>query len=527
MNRLTQLGEEQLARALKARGIAVAKPAPPSRHGDLTRYQCDPVGYAREVLSLTLTDAQEEMLCSVRDNRRTAVQASHGIGKTFLAGVAANWWYDCWPEHIVYITAPTWDQALGLTFKEVKVQRWSASLPGEILESGVVRDPDPRKRPAHYIRALNAENGEAFQGEPAAPILVILEEAVGVPGYIWEALDGLLTHPESRALAVGNPTDASSLFAAACQAPEWHPLRVSALDHPNILAEMASRPAPFPKAVRLTWLEEMLAKHCRPVDQLSGECFEFPADSGRFWQPNAVFQGRAKGEFPTLADEQVIPAAWLRALPQHRPEGVPEIGMDPARLGADRTVIAVRQGWCVLDVREVRQMTLDAVTGLYIDVAREAARRAGCGPREITGRIDVTGGLGAGPYDFLRAQGYHKVVAVNVTEAALDKQAFKNQRSELWFTMRAWVEERMIDFSRLSDEVRKELFAELSAPKYAVDYQGRRVVEPKADTHKRLKRSPDLADAVNLAFAARLGSGGPLVLFGGSGDSLYDDDDEW
>src|SRR5688500_1306695 len=77
----------------------------------LTRYQTDPVGYATEYLKVELTPEQEEMLRAIRDNRRVAIKASHAIGKTFTAAVAACWWYDCWPKHIVYVTAPTWPQA--------------------------------------------------------------------------------------------------------------------------------------------------------------------------------------------------------------------------------------------------------------------------------------------------------------------------------------------------------------------------------------------------------------------------------
>ena len=56
------------------------------------------------------------------------------------------------------------------------------------------------------------------------------------------------------------------------------------------------------------------------------------------------------------------------------------------------------------------------------------------------------------------------------------------------------------------------------APTWKVDAQGRRVVEPKSDTKKRIQRSPDDADALNLAFyhapllnAAVYGGQRPLV----------------
>ena len=53
------------------------------------------------------------------------------------------------------------------------------------------------------------------------------------------------------------------------------------------------------------------------------------------------------------------------------------------------------------------------------------------------------------------------------------------------------------------------------APQWKLDSHSRRVVEPKSDTKKRLGRSPDDMDALNLAFAGY----GPEVSYA---SSLYD-----
>jgi hypothetical protein len=45
------------------------------------------------------------------------------------------------------------------------------------------------------------------------------------------------------------------------------------------------------------------------------------------------------------------------------------------------------------------------------------------------------------------------------------------------------------------------------APKYALDAQGRRCVEPKDKTKAELGRSPDGLDAMNLAYAVEDGLG--------------------
>jgi hypothetical protein len=59
----------------------------------------------------------------------------------------------------------------------------------------------------------------------------------------------------------------------------------------------------------------------------------------------------------------------------------------------------------------------------------------------------------------------------------------------------------MLDLSRLSVASLSLLRRQVIAPTYRLDSQGRRVVEAKADTKRRLGRSPDDADALNLAFA--------------------------
>src|SRR6185312_16327960 len=326
-------------------------------------YRAFPDAYVADVLGGTLTEDQQEILFSLVSNRRTAAKASHAIGKTFLAACAACWWYDCWDEHIVYITAPTWPQALGLTFKQIKLLRRQRNLPGRILESGRVLDEDPNREPAHFIRALNAESGEGFQGEHTAPILIILEEAVGVPSYIWEASDGLMTAPESRLLPISNPTDEATNMRIACSSPLYRTFSISGLRHPNIAAELVGGDPPYPKAIRLNWVEEMIEKECVPVPAAGGDAFEFPPGSGQFYMPNAVFQGRVLGDFPSQADEQVIPRGWLANLPCLTPKGIPEIGCDVARHGSDRTTIASRCQSSLLRVKEIRRMDLDEVAG--------------------------------------------------------------------------------------------------------------------------------------------------------------------
>jgi hypothetical protein len=492
------------------------------------KYQSDPQGYAGDVLGVHLTPDQAEMLLSIRDRRRTIVKASHAVGKTYLAAVAASWWYDCWDKHIVYITAPTWSQAIGLTFKQLKTLRRERNLPGTILDTGLIKDADKLKEGVHFIKALNAERGEGFQGEHSAPILIIIEEGVGVPKYIWEAGGGLMTGPQSRLFAIGNPTDESTEFGLACESSLYNSMSISALDHPNITAELAGDAPPFPDAVRLQWLYEMLEKECEQPEKLVEDAFEFvalpeikkalegqKADLSIEWiyMPTAYFQGRVLGEFPTQADQQVIPKAWLRSQPRLEPaeSDMPEMGSDVARFGDDRTTIFVRRGPCLMTGREIRKMDGMEVALTCMDEALSAVREWK-GPiwvastdlgeqvkiaKRVPIKIDTTGGPGMGPYFALKTAGYN-AIGVNSSEPANNKEQYRNVRSELWFDIRTRAQEKRLDCSRLRQDIRRNLEREWSAPKYRSP--GYKIVEEKEKMKVRLGYSPDLADGANLAF---------------------------
>jgi hypothetical protein len=492
-----------------------------------SKYQQDPHGYARDVLKVTLTDEQADILTSVRDSRYTLAKASHSVGKTFLAAVAACWWYDCWPEHIVYITAPTWSQALGLTFKEVKTMRRIHSLPGNILDgTGIVRDLDKILEASHYIRALNADSGEGFQGEHTAPILIIVEEGVDVPKYIWEAVRGLMTHEECRVLVIGNPTDKSGDFGLAAESPLYNVLSISGLEHVNVTAQLQCLPAPFPKAIKLIYVAEMLEENCTVVETLAEDAFEWhtleqvkgalagiPVSGATcFYMPDAVFQGRVLGVFPTQADKQVIPEGWLRVLPVIEPLSRywPEIGCDVARYGDDRTTIFIRRGPCLFKGRVITKMDNVEVATALKDEALEAIQKFKgeqwtadtkrdeqiAWAKLVLIKIDVTGASGTGPHDILKADGYN-VYPINSSNTAMDSEQFKNVRSELWWCMRVRAQRKTLDLSRLEAKLRKRLERELSTPTY--EAPGYKIVESKKSIKKRLSVSPDLADGANIA----------------------------
>ena len=477
--------------------------------------------FAIECLGISLTEAQISILNSVKNNRRTAVKSYHSLGKTISAAVALLWWIYCWDAHIGYITAPTWKAALGKPFKQAKRLALKNKLGFEILNSGIIRDKDVYKATERFIEVLNAESGEGFQGEHTAPMLIVLEESIDVPPYIFEAANALMTDSDCRILEIANPTDESTPFGDHCSSPNYEVLSFSALNDPNVLAELYCQPTLF-KGLSLQWLFEMFRDETEVVEEKTVNTFEFyslevmkkalngtPVDEQSpkcFYHPTSTFQSRVLGEFPTEVSNKVIPFGWLKNLPpleidlSHKIQ----IGCDVARFGDDRTTIFGRIGGCVLFGIEVKKFDGLEVARVVKDCAERLVRNYSTDEHKIIAKqieiaIDVTGGLGTAPFDLLKAESY-KVVGINSATTASNRELFKNKRSELWFAVRERLVDQRIDFSRLDLEMRRKLFKELSTPTYKSSTSGQKIVQEKAEIKKDLKASPDLADGLNLAF---------------------------
>jgi hypothetical protein len=118
-------------------------------------------------------------------------------------------------------------------------------------------------------------------------------------------------------------------------------------------------------------------------------------------------------------------------------------------------------------------------------------------PQNVVCKVDDDG-VGGGVVD--QATGY-SFVPLSAGSTAMEPENYPNRRSELWFTVAERANEDRLDLSRIPLDVRLELKRQAMMPTWRQDSQGRRVVEPKADTKKRLKRSPDGLDAMNLAYA--------------------------
>jgi hypothetical protein len=435
----------------------------------LERYQGDPVAFCREVLKFEPWSAQRQILESVRDHGRTTVRSCHGAGKTAIAARCALWFLAVHPNSRVITTAPTWQQVKGLLWREIHVAYHAAGglIGGEIFDTRLELGPE------WVAFGLSTDRPERFQGHHAPDILTIFDEASGVEEGIYEAASGFLTTPGARVLMIGNPTRTSGEFFASFNSSRgfYNPIAIPASSTPAFTGERVP-PEVARKLVSREWVETHRLK---------------------WGEHSPLYQVRVEAKFPSQSDDVVVALADLEEAQQRTVEpGQPLIvSADVARFGNDTTVIGVRRGNHFRVARAYGGKDLMSTVGEILTVARELHAEHGRKPTLI---LDDSG-LGGGAVDRLQEVGEFRTIAYVGARSPKQPREYVNARGEDHFMLAEILSTLDLD---PADE---DLAADLLASRYSLDSAARRVVESKAEVKKRLRRSPDRADCVIMAYS--------------------------
>jgi len=286
--------------------------------------------------------------------------------------------------------------------------------------------------------------------------------------------------PEDRIVATGNPVRPSGRFFEAARSEDWHTIKVSIFDHPNLRDDsdryISGRPSKsFARRIAREW--------------------------GGTDSP--IYRARVLGRFPEEGEGSLVRRSWLDEAAE-RHEGWTElaqanrkpltIGVDVARFGPDATVCCIRQGdairefrtWSGADTRE----TARRVRQLQWEVGALTPEQ------RVRTYVDAIG-MGAGVVDALREMDAD-VTEYKGSAAPLRRDRFSNARAESYWSVRRALEEGELALPK--DEM---LFEELLGTSWEAAGGGRVKIARKAGMKGRLGRSPDRADALAMAFAPR------------------------
>ena len=427
----------------------------------------DPVDFVTEQLKAELWTKQEEILRAVRDNARVAVRSCNGSGKTFVAAHAVLWWLRCFPDSIVITTAPTEHQVRDVLWREIRrvYHAREEVIGGKLLRTSLELDDK------HCAQGLSTDTPERFQGFHEGHILFVVDEASGVREGIFEAMEGSMTSEHSRMLLLGNPTALSGYFYEAFHRRRslWKTIHISANDTPNI----ANKDDKWPSLVTQKWVDDAKVN---------------------WGEDSPMYQIRVLGDFPSESEDTLISLKTIENAVEGKGE-VPdledgesvELGVDVARFGSDRTVICARKGDRVIDMESFTKKDTMETAGL---VNRFVKRHS-----PVCVRVDAIG-VGAGVVDRLKELGVPGVKGINVARRATNQEHFANLKAELYDGLRERFQQGRI---RIPND--QKLISELASIRYSFSSSGQIRIEDKDDLRSRGRPSPDLADALMLAFA--------------------------
>jgi hypothetical protein len=424
------------------------------------------------------TPYQLEVLRQLPQRRRLALRGPHSLGKTALAAWIVVWFAltreSMQADWKAVTTASAWRQLTHYLWPEI--HKWTRRL----LWQRLGRERFDERTELLQL-TLKLAHGEAFaaasdkpdliEGAHASHLLYVFDEAKAIPPATWDAAEGALASGDCFALAISTPGEPQGRFY------EIHQRKPGYEDW---------------------WTRHVTLAECVAAGRVSREWAEQRA---RQWgEGAAVYANRVLGEFASSDEDGVIPLAWVEAA-NERWRALEDsgqwgeftcCGVDVARGGEDQTVIALRYGNSIRELRRSSMRDTMATTGAVAGILQAHGGEA---------VVDVVG-IGAGVVDRLKEQG-KSVRAFNASEhtEAKDRSGelgFINKRSAAWWRLRELLDPANgHELALPPDDL---LTGDLTAPHWRTTSGGKVQVESKDDIRKRLGRSTDDGDAAVMAF---------------------------
>lgn len=442
-------------------------------------YINDPIKWINDIMGEFLWSKIKEVCSSVVDHRFTAVRSCHGVGKSYIASRLAAWWITTREDPFVVTTAPTAHQVKTILWRYIKSAKKKGDLKGRITEGQV---PEWKidnelvafgRKPADYLDPTEA--AAAFQGIHALNVLVIIDEASGIPEWLANAVETLITNERSRVLAVGNPDNPTSWFAKMSKPGSgYNRIKIAWQDTPNYTGEYIP-----------DYLKDLLVSRIWVEERAK-----------RWGIHSPLYVSKVLAEFPDISDDTLFtPAILAIGLAVDRSSRAVNVvgngGMDVARYGSDETVLYLnREGYIRLHDRWSKMDTMESV-GRFRRLWQENVDLA------PSTQIDVNG-LGSGVFDRLKELHY-PVIPFNGGERAYKRERYRNRRAEAYWEAKEAMESGLVDIEELDEDLQ----AELLEIKFKNTSTGLIQIEDKDDIRKRLGRSPDRADAFVMSLQKR------------------------
>lgn len=470
----------------------------------LLEYQTDPLRFFTDILGVPRStvvwsentnyhghvwDGTPDPLVAMLDGLvawdDVGVESGTGTGKSFTAACAILWFLAVWDGARVFTFAPKEDQLRLYIWSEMTKlwPRFAVHFPNAELTDLRIRMMAGSDEWGAWGYAVGVRADEQVAtkaaGMHAAHMLLVYEETPGIPLPVMAAGENTCTAPHNIRLALGNPDHQQDALHTFCVSPGVRHVRVSALDHPNVVTGDENT---VPGAVSRKSVVRRRQKYGLGA---------------------RLYESRVRGISPAEAAEALIRLSWCESaatrhgLAAYR-DGPRGMGVDVANSeSGDLGAIAYGIGAC-LDRVEAFPCPDNLALG---DRVADEAERDGIDQKFVG--IDSVG-VGAGTVNQTKRRSLY-AQALNggakpepsVDEEApkpgerrvLNEEKFYNLRAQMWWQARVDLERGLI---ALPND--PELFQDLITPQWETK-NGKILVESKEDIRERLGRSPNKGDA--------------------------------
>jgi hypothetical protein len=455
------------------------------------------------VLGFDPWELQRTVLRAVVKHPLVSVKSGHRVGKSWLAGALALWFYCTFIDARVICTAPTANSVQGIIWRAIRqlharsgrcldcaLKDPSGPVPcphgtpvdGDIAMKAALVSEDFRE-----VRGYTVRDVEAITGTAGANLLFIMDEAAGVADEIYEGLEGNRAGWTEEAgvmvrmLLIGNPTRTAGEFYDSHEHPRkkqvYHRITISSRETPNAV----ERRNIIPGLATHYWIEQEVAK---------------------YGEDSAFVKVRINGEFPVGEDGKAFSIALIteseKRWEEIESDGDLQIGIDPAGSSGtgDETAMSARRGNKQLALRRWRGLNEQAHGAHLLGLIEELREH----PRErATVVIDCEGKVGWDTYTYLMGMASQRGSTFDLYRVRASDKAFRQPmtfdrvRDELADGLHDWMKD---GGAILKDE---QLETELHALEWEPGPAGRQKITQKKVLRKLLGRSPDSYDATALS----------------------------
>jgi hypothetical protein len=477
--------------------------------------------WTQENLGQYLTPQQRLINNSVVNNRYTAVPSCHSAGKSRFSAIKTGHFIDSHAVGSAFVvtTAPTSAQVESVLWRELTRVHAVAGLRGRLTRAGY-----PQWHIGDELVAFGRRPTEvaSFQGIHERFILIVLEEADGIPEALWVAADTLASSGRAHVLAIGNPDSTDSYFAKVVRPGSgWNVVRVDGLrtpnftklavsEYPELRQYMIDHGIPpsdgsvreYPIQVRAEWREALLSPEWVHERMQRWGVVRFIDDDGvPRWRESSLWQSKVRGQTPEEGSEGLIPLSWVEAAIRRWHEWVAAgripmtgrtiFGCDVADSGKDETVMTLRRGWIIESLVRTGQQDTETTGARLVGRMRSTANCTSC--------VDAVG-VGVGVINYIRARKFPVIPFNGAGSAegmrdATGEFTFANRRSAAYWHVRELLDP-VNGTQQLAFPPEDDLITDLTIPKWKVRTGAVIEIEPKESVVKRLKRSPDCGDSV-------------------------------